>query len=110
MRRPAGSGPIVVKVGSSSLTTGGTGLDPEALAGVADHIAALRLSGRPAAIVTSGAVAAGLPALGLPSDPVDGLPYGFQLIGRPFAEPTLLQLGHAYQQVTRFPTRVPELV
>lgn len=51
----------------------------------------------------------GLPALSLPSEPVEGLPYGFQLVGRPFAEARLLQLGYAYQQATRFHTRVPDL-
>ena len=39
----------------------------------------------------------GLPALTLPY-PKDGLPNGFQLVGRPFDEATLLQLGSAYQR------------
>jgi aspartyl-tRNA(Asn)/glutamyl-tRNA(Gln) amidotransferase subunit A len=40
----------------------------------------------------------GLPALTLPFPP-DGLPNGFQLVGRPFAESTLLRLGRSYQHV-----------
>lgn len=39
----------------------------------------------------------GLPALTLPYPP-DGLPNGFQLVGRPFAESTLLRFGRAYQR------------
>ena len=39
----------------------------------------------------------GLPALTLPY-PHDGVPNGFQLVGRPFDETTLLQLGVAYQR------------
>lgn len=40
----------------------------------------------------------GLPALTLPYPPDGGLPNGFQLVGRPFAEGTLLQVGAAYQR------------
>ena len=43
---------------------------------------------------------AGLPGLSLPCGLVRGLPVGFQLLGRPFDEPTLLRAGHAYQGVT----------
>jgi aspartyl-tRNA(Asn)/glutamyl-tRNA(Gln) amidotransferase subunit A len=43
---------------------------------------------------------AGLPGLSLPCGPVRGLPVGFQLLGRPFDETTLLRAGHAYQQAT----------
>ena len=47
----------------------------------------------------------GLPALTMPY-PKDGVPNGFQLVGRPFAETTLLQLGAAYQREIR-PTIAP---
>jgi aspartyl-tRNA(Asn)/glutamyl-tRNA(Gln) amidotransferase subunit A len=43
---------------------------------------------------------AGLPGLSLPAGLVGGLPVGFQLLGRPFDESTLLRAGHAYQQAT----------
>jgi aspartyl-tRNA(Asn)/glutamyl-tRNA(Gln) amidotransferase subunit A len=43
---------------------------------------------------------AGLPGLSLPCGLVRGLPVGFQLLGRPFEEATLLRAGHVYQQRT----------
>ncbi|MCC5860976.1 MAG: amidase [Gammaproteobacteria bacterium] len=43
----------------------------------------------------------GLPALSVPAGFTrNGLPAGFQLIGRPFAEATLLRTGAAYETVT----------
>jgi aspartyl-tRNA(Asn)/glutamyl-tRNA(Gln) amidotransferase subunit A len=43
----------------------------------------------------------GLPGLSVPCGfTANGMPAGFQLIGRPFAEATLLRAGHAYQQAT----------
>ncbi|MBI3333543.1 MAG: Asp-tRNA(Asn)/Glu-tRNA(Gln) amidotransferase subunit GatA, partial [Candidatus Omnitrophica bacterium] len=44
---------------------------------------------------------AGVPALSLPCGFTrSGLPIGMQLIGKPFAEETLLRVGHAYEQAT----------
>jgi aspartyl-tRNA(Asn)/glutamyl-tRNA(Gln) amidotransferase subunit A len=37
------------------------------------------------------------------------MPVGLQLIGPPFAEATLLQVGDAYQRVTDWHTRRPVL-
>jgi len=71
MRRPAATGPIVVKIGSSSLTGGGSGLDHDSVRRVVSQVAAVWRSGRPAALVSSGAVAAGMTALRLPSRPRD---------------------------------------
>jgi aspartyl-tRNA(Asn)/glutamyl-tRNA(Gln) amidotransferase subunit A len=40
----------------------------------------------------------GLPALSVPCGRSrDGLPLAFQIVGRPFDEPTVLRLGHAYE-------------
>ena len=62
--------PVVVKVGSSSLTANG-GLDEVAVGAIVDQLAGVRAAGTPVALVTSGAVAAGLPTLGLDERPTD---------------------------------------
>jgi aspartyl-tRNA(Asn)/glutamyl-tRNA(Gln) amidotransferase subunit A len=52
----------------------------------------------------------GLPALSVPCGFSDaGLPIGFQVIGRPLDEMTLLRIGHAYEAVTPWHTREPDL-
>ena len=55
---------IVVKLGSSLLTNEGRGLDEAAIAGWADQIAKLTLSGREVVLVSSGAIAEGMQRLG----------------------------------------------
>ncbi|MDH4308451.1 MAG: glutamate 5-kinase [Acidimicrobiia bacterium] len=71
MRYPiASAGPIVVKVGSSSLT-GVDGIDEVAIRRIVDQVSDAWESGRGVVLVTSGAVAAGLPALGLTTRPRD---------------------------------------
>jgi aspartyl-tRNA(Asn)/glutamyl-tRNA(Gln) amidotransferase subunit A len=52
----------------------------------------------------------GLPTLALPCgfSPA-GLPLSLQLSGRPFAEETVLRLGHAYEQATPWHTRRPQV-
>jgi aspartyl-tRNA(Asn)/glutamyl-tRNA(Gln) amidotransferase subunit A len=53
----------------------------------------------------------GLPGLSVPCGFTDnGMPTGFQLIGRPFAESTLLRIAHAYQQLTDWHTYNPTQV
>ena len=50
----------------------------------------------------------GLPSLSIPAGfSKEGLPVGVQLVGRQFGEPTLLRLGHAYQQATDWHLRRP---
>ena len=72
MRRPIEAGrAVVVKIGSSSLTTERGLIDDEAIVRVVAQIAALRKNGHPAVLVSSGAVAAGLPALGVTERPTD---------------------------------------
>ena len=72
MRRPAPEKrPIVVKVGSSSLTTELGGIDPAAIAAIVANVVASWDLGRPAVLVSSGAIAAGLPVLGLATRPTD---------------------------------------
>ena len=50
----------------------------------------------------------GVPALSVPCGPDEaGLPVGFQLVGRPFAEAALLRLAGHYQRATAWPRTVP---
>ena len=72
MRRPAlANAPVVVKIGSSSLAPATGGLDDAAVRRIVNQVDALWAAGHPAVLVTSGAVAAGLPALGLVERPRD---------------------------------------
>ncbi|RZU30911.1 glutamate 5-kinase [Blastococcus saxobsidens] len=67
----AGAGRVVVKVGSSSLTTLAGGLDADRLTALVDVLAAVRAAGREVVLVSSGAIAAGLAPLGLDGRPRD---------------------------------------
>jgi glutamate 5-kinase len=62
---------IVVKVGSSSLTTRAGGIDVERVNALVKVIAEKRLAGIQIVLVSSGAIAAGLAPLGLNSRPSD---------------------------------------
>jgi glutamate 5-kinase len=62
---------VVVKVGSSSLTTAEGGLDPSRLDALVDALAARRAAGSQIVLVSSGAIAAGLAPLGLTRRPKD---------------------------------------
>lgn len=59
---------VVAKIGSSSVTTGDGGVDEAAIAKFCAGVAHVRASGHTVVIVTSGAIAAGLTALGLGGD------------------------------------------
>lgn len=66
---------LVAKIGTSSLTADDGSIRVEALAKLADEVALVRAAGHRVVVVTSGAIAAGLPAIGLsssdrPRDPV----------------------------------------
>jgi aspartyl-tRNA(Asn)/glutamyl-tRNA(Gln) amidotransferase subunit A len=50
----------------------------------------------------------GHPALSVPVEPVRGLPVGMQVVGRPFADATVLAVGDAYQRRTGSHRLVPE--
>ncbi|MET9627764.1 glutamate 5-kinase [Lentzea sp. NPDC006480] len=62
---------IVVKVGSSSLTTAEGGLDPARLDSLVDALAARSRAGSQVVLVSSGAIAAGLAPLGISRRPRD---------------------------------------
>ena len=71
MRRPvAPQTPLVVKVGSSSLAST-SGVSVEAVTAVIDLVSQAMEASHPTVLVTSGAVAAGLPALKLARRPAD---------------------------------------
>ncbi|MGY1728939.1 glutamate 5-kinase [Geodermatophilus sp. SYSU D01062] len=67
----AGAPRVVVKVGSSSLTTLPGGLDADRLTALVDVLAAVRAQGREVVLVSSGAIAAGLAPLGVEGRPRD---------------------------------------
>jgi glutamate 5-kinase len=62
---------VVVKVGSSSLTSLTGGLDPQRLDALVDALAARRAAGSQVVLVSSGAIASGLAPLGLARRPRD---------------------------------------
>ncbi|MEU4768179.1 glutamate 5-kinase [Actinosynnema sp. NPDC023794] len=62
---------VVVKVGSSSLTTAAGGLDRARLDGLVDAVAARCAAGSQVVLVSSGAIAAGLAPLGVTRRPRD---------------------------------------
>lgn len=62
---------LVVKIGSSTLTTSESSIDYAYLAGLAEQIAAVRAAGWQPVIVTSAAIACGLEALDIAKRPSD---------------------------------------
>ena len=78
-------------------------VDPHSPSGAASLMLSLARLTRPISYL-------GLPALAVPCGFIpQGLPAGFQLIGRPYAEALLLRFGHAYQCETDWHERVPPL-
>jgi glutamate 5-kinase len=65
------AGRVVVKVGSSSLTTPAGALDGDRLVALVEALAARRLAGLDVVLVSSGSIAAGLGPLGLARRPRD---------------------------------------
>ncbi|HEX4977841.1 MAG TPA: glutamate 5-kinase, partial [Nocardioides sp.] len=62
---------VVVKVGSSSLTTATGGIDPDRVRSLVDALAGVRARGAEVVLVSSGAIAAGLAPLSLARRPRD---------------------------------------
>jgi aspartyl-tRNA(Asn)/glutamyl-tRNA(Gln) amidotransferase subunit A len=62
--------------------------------------------------LTAPANLAGLPAISVPAGYTErsGLPFGLQLMARPFAESLLLSVCHLYEQVAEWQQRTPPLV
>ena len=61
------------------------------------------------AVFTAFANAAGLPAIALPTSPVDGLPTGLQLVGRPLADATLLAVAADFERAHPWQALWPRL-
>jgi glutamate 5-kinase len=77
-------GIAVVKIGSSSITQASGELDDAALVKLADDLAGARADGHPIVLVMSGAIAAGMPALGLARRPSDmGTLQAIAAVGQP---------------------------
>ena len=88
--RISGARRLVVKVGSSSLTTAAGGLDPTRLDALVDALATRRRAGSQVVLVSSGAIASGLAPLGLSRRPRDlATQQASASVGQ-------LALGHAY--------------
>ncbi len=62
---------IIAKIGTASITDERGAIDRAAVAKLSDEVAALRAAGNEVVIVSSGAVAAGVAAIGLTSRPTD---------------------------------------
>jgi glutamate 5-kinase len=69
--RIAGAGRMVIKIGSSSLTRSGGGLDVDRIDTLVAQIAERRTAGHQVVLVSSGAIATGFPTLGLKRRPRD---------------------------------------
>jgi glutamate 5-kinase len=89
-QRLAAAARVVVKVGSSSLTSLDGGLDHSRLDGLVDALAARQSAGSQVVLVSSGAIAAGLAPLGLGRRPRDlATQQAAASVGQ-------VQLAHAY--------------
>ncbi len=83
-RAAASPAKVVVKVGSSSITTERGELDDAAVLKLCGELAATRHAGHEIVLVCSGAIAAGLPALAMHSRPVDvGTLQAVAAVGQP---------------------------
>lgn len=70
-KRAANNSAVVVKIGTSSLTGNEPGIRREAVRSVVANVESALVAGHPTVLVTSGAIAAGLPAMGLTERPGD---------------------------------------
>ncbi len=60
-------------------------------------------------VLTLPANIAGIPGISVPSGLSDGLPVGFQILGKALGEPTILRIAHALEQATDWRKRRPAL-
>lgn len=84
MTAPKGMQKVVVKVGSSSITSDTGELDDAAVVKLCAEVSTARSRGHEVVLVCSGAIAAGLPALGLTERPTDmGTLQAIAAVGQP---------------------------
>ena len=85
----------------------------EAIAYPASSSPAALISGDPSPFDCGSAAYGGLPAMVVPAGfTADGLPIGLELMGQPFAEPTLIAIAAGYEAHTNhriLPPRTPSL-
>jgi len=75
---------VVVKIGTSSITAESGELDDDAIVKLCAEVAGVRAAGHRVILVTSGAIAAGMPALGLTERPADvGVLQAIAAVGQP---------------------------
>ena len=86
--------PVMAKAVWSTEALLAAGRDPEAVAGRLRYTAPFDLSGHPTLTLPGGMTA-------------DGVPVGFQIVGKAFDEGPILAAGHAYQQETDWHMRRP---
>ena len=80
----------------------------DAIAYPASSSPAALIGGDPSPFDCESAAYGGLPAMVVPAGfTADGLPIGLELIGRPFAEPTLIALAAGYEAHTNHRTPPP---
>lgn len=60
-------------------------------------------------ILTVSANMAGLPAISIPCGFIEGLPIGMQIIGKPFAEGTIIKAAYAFEKNTNYHKEKPAL-
>jgi glutamate 5-kinase len=90
----------VVKIGTSSITSNDGHLDDRALDKLADEVAGARAGGHQVVLVCSGAITAGLPALGLDQRPRDvGTLQAVAAVGQPRLMARVAELLDARQLV-----------
>ena len=88
--------PVMARAAWSLETLAAAGRDPESVAGRLRYTAPFDLSGHPTLTLPGGMT-------------TDGVPTGFQIVGRAFHEASILAAGHAYQQATDWHLRRPRL-
>ncbi|MCH7745674.1 MAG: Asp-tRNA(Asn)/Glu-tRNA(Gln) amidotransferase subunit GatA [Chloroflexi bacterium] len=60
-------------------------------------------------ILTMPANIAGIPGISVPGGMSDGLPVGFQILGKPLGEETIIRIAYAYEQATEWHKMRPSL-